>query len=183
MTLVLNDRPLTYVSEDNEERPLTPNDLIMRKFRPMELDFAKTLTETTTEAYVKHQLKYTDEILKTFWYKWSHDYLQFLRERQATCNFRKNTNNHAPRVGDVVIIEDDVHKCRQWTLAKIIQLQRSEDNEVRSAVVKVGTGAKIARPIQKLYYLELNEFTDQNEPLPTSNDGTLMDGIDNIVTT
>lgn len=180
LTLILNDRPLMYISEENEGGPLIPNHLIMRKFNNAELDFTQPLTGTATEAFVRHQMKQSDQIVSTFWRKWSTEYLQFLREKQITHNFRKTTCSHLPRIGDVVIVQDNVCKRKQWNLAKIVQLQRSDDNEVRSAVVQLGSRTKVARPIQHLYYLELNEFEDQGQQIPTTDDGTAMNGIHNI---
>ena len=92
-----------------------------------------------------------------------------LRERNTINGFRKKTIRQEPKVGDVVLVGDDVKKRRQWKLAKIIQIQRSEDNAVRSVVLQLGTGTKIVRPVQSIFYMELNEFQDQELPIPGDN--------------
>ena len=88
------------------------------------------------------------------------------------------------------MLHDPIIKQRNWHLGVIYQLQRSEDNSVRSAVVRLRfkrTGSEVkqitvVRPVEKLYYMELNEFEDQGEEIPTGDkieDGNSY-GIENI---
>ena len=63
------------------------------------------------------------------------------------------------------------------------QIQRSEDNAVRSAVVRlklrkdgnIVQHTTVIRPVEKLYFLELNELEDQNAEIPHH-------GLENVVT-
>ena len=171
---VMNQRPLTFQGEEFDGTPLTPNDLLRIQFTPIEPSALITSSDTQITAYLKHNMKVTYEVVSNFWNVWSREYLQFLKERSATINFKKCANKCEPRIGDVVLLHDPILKQRNWHLGVIHQLQRSEDNAVRSAVVRLrskqqGTEIKhttVVRPVQKLYFLELNELEDQGEKVP-----------------
>ena len=57
-------------------------------------------------------------------------------------------------MGDIVIVHDDVPRLK-WQLAVVTDLQRGQDDAVRSAVIRTSNGVT-TRPIVKLYPLEVN---------------------------
>ena len=82
----------------------------------------------------------------------------------------KRLASRDPKVGDVVLIKHDVRKRSQWRLGKVTNLNVSGDDEIRSARLRVGSqtqveGQKIivTKPLQYLYFLELNEREDKND--------------------
>lgn len=55
-----------------------------------------------------------------------------------------------PNVGDIVIIKDELPRCC-WRMAKIVDIQRSKDNKVRSAEVQLASGRILRRPLTLVY--------------------------------
>ena len=67
------------------------------------------------------------------------------------------------RVGDVVVIEEDVVPRHRWRLGVVVQLLEGSDGYVRGAKVKVGkTKNIIRRPVNRLYPTELR-WSDPRE--------------------
>jgi hypothetical protein len=109
------------------------------------------------------------------------EYLQSIRERHCAKGRTENTI----KVGDVVIVHSDDHKCILWNLA-IVGLHRlnyGNDGLVRSAQIKTKMGFT-NRPINKLYPLETvcNEIPSidnkdkDNRPTPTAESVKPVDG-------
>lgn len=176
---MLNNRPLTYLAEEFDGKALIPNDFLQRSFQAQPVTIHPSTTDSRTASYLKHQLKQSEQVIEHFWQKWSTEYLQFLREKDNANNSRSKSLRREPMVGDVVLVADDVRKRRLWHLGKILQIQRSQDNEVRSVVLKLGTGTKIVRPVKDVLYMELNEYQDQQLQIPGDNGHQL--GFDNII--
>ena len=63
------------------------------------------------------------------------------------------------KVGDVVVIHDDTPRLK-WQLAVVKDLQRGNDNVVRSATIRTVNGVT-SRPVVKLYPLEINVETER----------------------
>lgn len=60
-------------------------------------------------------------------------------------------------IGDVVLLKDRNYKKHNCHLAMVTQLQYTSDNEMRSAVVRLASGTQVVQPVEKLYFMELNE--------------------------
>lgn len=90
-------------------------------------------------------------IIKHFWNRWKREYLVSLRE---THNDKNGTTKERIKVGDVVVVHDDIPRMR-WQLAVVKELQQGQDNAVRSAIIRTSNGVT-SRPIVKLYPLEVN---------------------------
>ena len=162
----LNNRPLTYVSSElNEPEPLTPSHLLYgRMINNLPHPFT-TQDEVTDEDFqeVGSKLHHTLSkkaktqalIIQHFWSRWKREYLTSLRETHTTSS---GSNKETIRVGDVVIIHDDCHRLK-WRLAVVQELQRGNDDLVRSAIIRTANGVT-NRPIAKLYPLEVNVGMD-----------------------
>lgn len=79
--------------------------------------------------------------------RWKADYLKFLQKRYkwkyATPNLK---------IGDLVIINDDMLPPSEWRLGRIEKTYFGSDTNVRVADVRTANGI-INRPIVKLCYL------------------------------
>ena len=120
----LNSRPLTYVSSDDVEEPLTPFHLIYGRGI---LSLAKvapgreaSLSEATSSIDGPRRRKYLRLLLDHFWKRWSKEYLIELRnlylqksrpEGSVTISF-----------GDIVTLFEDNLPCSQWRLGRVEQL-------------------------------------------------------------
>ena len=65
-----------------------------------------------------------------------------------------------PVVGDVVLIQEGATRSA-WKFARIVELSKGKDGQVRSALVKLGQTQNLVRqPIVSLYPLELSDKVD-----------------------
>ena len=162
----LNNRPLTYVtSELNEPEPLTPSHILYGRMINTVPHPLTTEDEIVDENFQEvgsklHQTlskkaKAQALIIQHFWSRWKKEYLTSLRETHNTSSGMTKENI---KVGDVVIIHDDGPRLK-WHLAVVEELQRGNDELVRSAIIRTANGIT-NRPITKLYPLEVNAGMD-----------------------
>ena len=147
---ILNDRPLTYVSEseDIEElQPLTPQHFLLGRRSSQIIQSERNVPVTNLSLNNRH--KYRERLLKSFWEKWKKEYLPTL-----LCRDRRKPAK-VPKVGDVVLVEFDERKRQDWPLAKVEQIMLSADGKIRSVNIRMN-GKSFKRPIQKLYPMEIS---------------------------
>ena len=125
--MVINSRPLSYVSADDMEEPLTPSHLLIGR-RVMSLP-DHIYHEITDEDEVNSHLlnkraRHLNYTLNRFWVRWRNEYLLELREAHRHSGGSPNALSIA--VGDVVVV---VHSDDQprgfWKLAKVEDSYRS----------------------------------------------------------
>ena len=157
ITLVLNQRPLTYVSSDfNDDVSLTPNMLRFgRNFNILPYPIVD-LDELNDPDFNNH-----DQLLKfaktraylcdQFSTRWKNEYLLALRQRQTSNGSRIN---HVKK-GNIVLIHAANLPRLRWKLGLIVQLNTGKDGIVRSVILKTQNGYT-SRPIVKLYPLEVS---------------------------
>ena len=177
---VINSRPLSYISSDDMDEPLTPAHLLAGRrllslpdCRVNEDDFevsAKRLTK---------RMNFLSRIVENFWKRWEREYLLELRDAHR---YGERTSDASPlKVGDVVLIHDDNQPRGFWRLACVKSLIEGNDGHTRGAILTViSPGEKritLKRPLQRLYPLEVktvscNRSEDEDEsniPLETPN--------------
>ena len=102
---VLNSRPLSYVSADDLEEPLTPSHLMVgrRLMNMPDYPYPDLDEFDVNSAVLNRRAKYLSATINRFWERWRKEYLVGLREAHR---LQKRTS-HAPQlsVGDVVIIQ------------------------------------------------------------------------------
>ena len=94
---------------------------------------------------------------------WSNDYLQSLRETH-TANMKpvKGQVNRVPRIGEVVILKEELIPRGRWKLARIESLvEGSVDGVHRAAVVMTSSGKRLKRPYRMIYPLEAGDVHNQ----------------------
>ena len=155
---VLNDRPITYVSNDlNYVYPLTPAHL-MYGFKLREFpNFVPT--DVMLDPSYNDRLKVSDfyvqriEVLKQFNSRWEKEYLTSLRERFSV------KNGSCPiKAGQIVLIADNRPRV-YWKMGVVTRLIRGTDKCTRIAELKTSAG-KMLRSIKQLYPLEVDCVTD-----------------------
>ncbi|CAB3999850.1 Hypothetical predicted protein [Paramuricea clavata] len=153
----LNNRPLTYVYDDNEgvSLPLTPSCLIYGRriaTTPNDSQFEISSTNQSLTRRAKHQ----NRVLKNFTTQWKKDYLLSLRKSSKA----QSRAAEIISVGDIVVLKNESTARIFWKLAKVEELITSKDNIVRSAKVGVLNEAnkkiQLRRPIQHLVPLEIS---------------------------
>ena len=157
--LLLNNRPLCAVYEDDYEDVLTPN----------HLTFGRRL-ETTSDGKpeihigkgvgLQKRKRFIDTLVDHFWNRWRKEYVTSLREYQRRTNVR---HSEKVKMGDIVIIFDDKQPRHLWRMGKVFKLIVSGDGSTRGAEIKVAkTGHMIKRPVNKLYPLVMNTDAECN---------------------
>ena len=169
---VVNQRPLTYVDESLDVlRPvdfIRPQASLVLNVPTQESNDAEYFPEApNNRELLLQQWSKTQQHLEEFWKLWQHDYLNMLRERTQRFHKRPHAETRrSPVIGEVVLLKEGTLPRGEWKLARVLKLNLSQDNEVRTAQVKISSGRKLTRPISLLYPLEV---TDQLE------DGTEKD--------
>jgi len=142
---IVNNRPLTPVSPDVDDRPaLTPADLLVMRS-------TATLPPITTTASCTRRWGIIQALADDFWVRWTDEYLPLLRKRQKWLLEQRNL-----AVGDVVLMLDEPTARNRWPLGRIVETFPSADGLVRSVRVRV-RGTLLCRPITKLSVLEMTE--------------------------
>lgn len=169
---IVNERPLTYISETEPLRVLRPIDFLIpfakeASYREIEAkEIEKSLNPTEKELLIQNEK--IRGIANQFWKLWQKGYLLALRDLQK---YRGKNGQKFPEVGEVVLLQDDNHPRSQWRLAKVETLLKSGDGAIRSARVTSYDGKrsqKITRPINLIFPLELADnqsrrIQDKNE--------------------
>ena len=185
--ITLNSRPISYVSCDDMEEPLTPSHLLVghRLLSLPDPLCAKALDPTYGEQQLTlcsltRRMRYLGATLSHFWRRWRREYLTELRESHRYAN--KTNGQEVIAIGDIVVVYDHELPRTLWRLGKVEQLIRGSDGAVRGALVRVNSGKKntsfLKRPIQHLYPLEVcsdsGKKSDSGEKKRNTNCGRHM---------
>ena len=168
---ILNSRPLTYVSTEELEEPLTPSHLLVghRIFNMPQPNYSgdEDYENDVPATGLTQRFKYLNTVLTHFWNRWRKEYLSELREGHRYS--RKNGGNNIKiAVGDVVLVHDQDLPRTLWKLAVVKRLIEGTDGEIRAAEIRVKSGKQASslfrRSVQHLYPLELNQAQDVLPP-------------------
>lgn len=169
---ILNSRPLSFVSTEDLDEPLTPSHLMMGHRLTSIPDHFLSREDpdfgTTTPAALGRRLSHLTTLLQHFWRRWKLEYLNELREHHRHLK-RFQSNSKAIAVGDIVLIYDEDKPRLLWKLGKVETVMEGADGAVRGASVRVKAGGKYAvlnRPVQHLIPLEVNADRDVGSNLP-----------------
>ena len=175
---VLNSRPLTYVSMDDLEEPLTPSHLLLG-YRILSLPDPPLSDEPSYDESASDLTRRMRHLLRTsehFWKRWRKEYLLELREFHRSSRISKGLRD-VVEDGQIVTVYDEGQPRGLWRVGRIEQVIEGADGRVRSARVRVqtktGRTTVLKRPIQHLYPLEGNcekTPTDTQTDEPSSHD-------------
>ncbi|XP_062547153.1 uncharacterized protein LOC134212888 [Armigeres subalbatus] len=152
---IVNSRPLTYVPlDDAEQEALTPNHFllygtsgILQPKSPLVCD----------GAILRDSWRLSQYLADVFWRRWVREYLPTISRRTKWFEPVKPMEP-----GDVVVVVDE-NKRNGWQRARVIEISKGKDGQVRSAVVKTAGGI-LKRPVVKLAVLDVRD--DQNQGTP-----------------
>ena len=166
----LNSRPISYVSSEDMEEPLTPSHLLMGRrlcSLPSPVDVSDADPEFgVTSVNLTRRMMYLNTVLGNFWKRWKTEYLVGLREVHSSG--RKGAKDTVAKInfGDVVLIHDPAQPRALWRIGKVEKLLQGSDGLVRGASLRVRSGTTtilLNRPLQLLYPLEFGSTTDQTD--------------------
>ena len=166
---VLNSRPLSYVSVDDLDEPLTPSHLVFGRrilSLPDHLCCQQEEEDFNAErSILTRRLVHVNKTLDRFWKRWKGEYLLELRESHR--HHRGHAEPTPVSVGDVVIVHSADQPRGFWKLGRVKEVLIGKDEKIRGAVVRVadkGRQAKLLqRPLQLLYPLEIRSPSSESE--------------------
>ena len=131
--MILNSRPLLYVSTDDMEEPLTPSHLLIGRrvltlpmYSPHEdLDYG--LSPSSVE--LTRRMHHFNKTLDQFWKRWKTEYLVEFRECHRYHNRTKGVES-IMSVGDLVLVHDQVCPRGLWKLAIIESVIKGSDSHI-----------------------------------------------------
>ena len=101
----LNSRPLTYVSSEDTEEPLTPSDLLIDYRFLTLLDLNIPDDPDYTPEGLTCRLSHLSRVLKHFWNRWKKEYMLKLLEFHRSCE--KHGSTYIVQTGDIVTIYEE----------------------------------------------------------------------------
>ncbi len=167
---VINSRPLTYLSPDDIEEPLTPSHFLYGK---RVLGFPDGLHQQDmdeefepTQSLLTRRFKHLNATINHFWRRWRREYLLELQEAHRYHGGKPDAA--PPSVGDVVLVGDDDKPRGLWRLGKVISVIVGKDGRPRGAVLRVSssrgangnTEATLAAPVSFGSRLSLHATDD-----------------------
>ena len=165
---VLNNRPLIEVGE---VQIITPAHFLGQSSHNLDNDFSSMDRERVVEAALKesndlpHLFTQSQEKITIFWKTlWD----QYLSELRFSPDRMGNRYTRVPRVGDICIIwQQDPRK--RWKKARVLEVIRSDDGQIRECVVKMVTG-NTTRSVNQLYFLEITAEERSREVISIAKD-------------
>lgn len=173
--MVINSRPLSYITQDDLEEPITPSHLLIGRrliSLPEHLCCDEEEEFSVTPQLLSRRMSFISRIIGQFWIRWKREYLLELREAHRL-TFRQSPTREQIHIGDVVVVHSDDKRRGFWNTGRVEEVIPGRDGEIRAAVVRVYTGQKntklLNRPIQKLYPIEVSRDPPTQSPLEESN--------------
>ncbi|XP_022834488.1 uncharacterized protein LOC111362158 [Spodoptera litura] len=144
----LNSRPLSQGSSDPEDPvPLTPGHFLVGHPLVMVPDY--NYESVTVSTLRRWQL--VQRMVQHFWRRWKQEYLTNFFQRH-----KWNVRKPDCKIGDVVLIKEDILPPAKWLYGRIVELHPGRDNLTRVVTVRC-KGSMIKRPISKLCLLPVTE--------------------------
>ncbi|XP_057312268.1 uncharacterized protein LOC130653769 [Hydractinia symbiolongicarpus] len=150
-------KPLTYIYEELNEEPLTPNHLMYGRKLNTKADENNLIPEDLSADMSVKRKENVNRLLTHFWNRWRDEYVTELREFHKLKNSRFN-KCLIPNVDDVVVVADDRMPRSQWRIGRIKETLKGKDGKKRAAIVQCKTDqdrrSNLRRPINKLIPFE-----------------------------
>lgn len=177
--LVINNRPLTYRSRDNELDVITPNHFLSHRnsFPSLVLSEESELISLDDD-YLDHEqlsntLDYRDANFSKFKQIWHEQYLLSLRDFHKNSYDPKEYSHKYLKVGSIVLLRNTFRARPYWSLVKIIELLPGKDGNIRVVRIQRHDGAVTTASVSHLYPLELE--IKSNSPISDKIDDTYGD--------
>lgn len=175
---VINSRPLTYVFDDSEgiSYTLSPSHLIYGRKVANIPNIGHFETINTSES-LSRCAKRHQTLLRNFTNQWRRQYLLSLREAHSSTT--RSSKVKPVKVGDVVILRDELTKRAFWKLGIVKELLTGKDDIARAAIVRTVNSERsqlLRRSVKHLIPLELNSNLEaSDDTFVTSSDNGHQD--------
>jgi hypothetical protein len=139
---ILNSRPISYVSSEDIEEPLTPSHLLCGR-RLLSLpnnvndNDEKDPYWQPNKSEIVRKGVHLEKLIEHFWKRWRNEYLLELRESHLL-RIKSSPQRKVVSVEDVVVIRDDTPRV-SWKKGRVEELITGKDDQVRGAAVKISS--------------------------------------------
>ena len=162
---ILNNRPLTYRSCENELDIISPNHFLVGRFIPS-LVFGDSdqvpeweySDEDNYSSLLARTLETRDGLYENFKEKWLTEYLVSLREKDRA-SFR---SQKSWEIGEIALFKSPSKTRAFWPLVRIVETFSDNEGIVRTVRVLKSDGSKSTVNVSFLIPLEL--FSELNDP-------------------
>lgn len=152
---IINSRPLTYMSEQESIKPISPA-MFLKDIPEHHLPDLDIIDENSLTRRIKYRQALQKDLRKRF----RSEYLGLLTQRPNGKQCQRSI-----AVGDIVLVGADNKKRINWPLGRVIELIPGKDGKVR--LLKLQTShSQILRPIQRIYPLEVSSTDCAKSILP-----------------
>lgn len=174
---VLNSRPLSHVTMDDLDEPLTPSHLLTGRrilSLPDHLCCESVEEEEVVDVgrdHLTRRARHLNNTINQFWQRWRKEYLLELRETHRY--HRGHTNPPKVSADDVIIVHTKDQPRGFWRLGRVKEVLTGQDGGIRGVVLRVaGKGRQaskgrqatsLRRPIQLVYPLEISLPRQESE--------------------
>ena len=156
--MAINNRPLSYVEDDNELPVLTPNTMMC--IQPNLLP--EKAVDSVEDVDLRKRVRYLQHCKYVLWSQWTTEYIRGLRERH---NLKHKTKELTLKVGDVVLIRSKERNRGKWNIGVVVKLLKGRDRVARAARLKAGK-SYLEHAIQHLCPIELScDNAQPNQPV------------------
>ena len=157
-----NSRPLTYVSSEDLEEPITPSHLLVGyrllilpecESNQSDPDFSLTSTPMVITQRMRHMKLATEH----FWKRWLNEYPKELRDAHRYA--KQPRGSGCIGVGDMVLVHDTDHSRVLWKTGIVEKLITGKDGVAQGAFVRLSSArgpVTLRCPLQLLYPLEMS---------------------------
>ena len=165
--VIVNSHPLTYVSSDDLEEPLTPSHLLVGcrlLSLPDDLSYIDDNDEefTVSDDTLQKRAKYLNNVINHFWNRWVKEYL--LELRNAHRYPKASRQSSSVHEGDMVVVHDSDIPRGFWKIGRMTKLITGKDNQVRGAVLRVAARGEQTTTLQRPLQLEIHCSSSKQEP-------------------
>jgi hypothetical protein len=143
---IKNSRPLTHVPIDDEENEaLTPNHFLIGRSSSR-----GSIGVFTEDDMVLRKLWRRSQLMADqFWHRWVKEFLPTLTRRT-----KWNIKNESVKIGDVVLVVNDILPRCYWPKGVIEDVIPGKDGIVRVVMVRTSTGT-YKRPVARIAVLDV----------------------------
>lgn len=143
----INSRPIT---QDGQDMVLTPAHFLHGD----KLTIIPHGPEPTTRNDLSKEFRLRQKISDDLWRRWKKEYLLLLRNYHEV---RGHPARPKPRVGEVVLLQEDTNARHMWKRAVVEEVRPGRDNKIRCLVLRQPDGTKTTRPVQLVIPLEIDQ--------------------------
>ena len=144
----INSRPLT---QDDGPEALTPAHFL----HGGRLSTIPTGPEPTLAKSLTKEFRLKQQVVEDFWKRWTKEYLLELRTyHQVRQPYGGET---LCRVGDVVLLQEEVRPRHMWKRGRVEELRPGRDGKVRTVILRTQDGERLVRPVQLVIPLEVDQ--------------------------